>query len=1109
MEGIGANQPGGGGGGGGGTLVSTRNGKRKTGWGNLPVHILHNILSFAQENVTLDDCLQNRWGHDDKTAEIALAISQRIWLCDMRGVCSGWKRAVDSHAFWPAYTLLLDPSRPHSSTIDDFHSSRLTPSTPSFPTLFHRSRHTTLRICLACRLNHPTRLGFYPAVPKRLTWTNRYGKSPTCDKHASHFCSDCMKEFGTETSSPTYGRGGRRTISPEIPAATGLLPTQHADTDDRGVVRQRGSLICTSCRTAAITLKLKRMLIGCSRGTLPVKGLSNNWFAKFPVKNYIEFGTGTAHTEARLAIEVQWLEDHTRWKELRPTAEALQDYESQLKYVFYNRETNGDIEDPRAKQIRLGQEAELRGDDWNGIESARDKAERYWLYKKWWRAREEDAESDDSDDDVEDYGGLNRRYYDKLREGCMNDFINDRIRFGFWVSPSDEVSQHVLNAQAPSMSRTHTPMVQLALGAKHPFMGITDLSFTPIDAANESAGLIDLQIDRTAGKVDPFLPPRHLLEELEELFQERLAQKIEPAMRELVLRIRSYFDGDDEEAERYCKGLSVADLMEKLSEWKFWVPRQLADAVVAQADQASTDTSANPKVNPTDRARSVQPNSSGKASSDVKSESKIHTSPRIEMVEEVIEPSVVDYGIKEVDSTPHTIASDPTSISSDSTIQGDQSPAIQGTHRDTSAVTSIDVDEQSRKSSLGKRKSPSEEKRVDDSSTESQNFDGVGRDEKRFKSSSPSARLTPAQVIPSTPHPHVVGHRNGPSGDDECNNASGETGPVKRKVPPSPEPHHINRSQRTVSPPAPPHFDLPLERLRRDTLSVLEGSSAPLTPTPFGGPIQQTLGMHEHILRDEEEEESRSDGASLDEDEDQEMMGDEYVFDDISVERSSDADVGEEEDESLIGNEEEQPERELFLQTKTRTINKHGSRDSSEITSGTMPLTPGSDFDLNDDDACSNQQFGGVMFGTEFEAYRWKSPALQQRQQRQQHQQHQQHQQQQRNRQHTGARMFKPIDSLKRYASDNNAKVPFIPLPLTQTISALNSAAAAAAVNASASATVSAGWSLGPEAERILLENWYESQSILRECRCRICERARKKEMEIWTSVGVRIRGWN
>ncbi|OCF35079.1 hypothetical protein I316_03119 [Kwoniella heveanensis BCC8398] len=1117
----------------GGGVGMIRYGKSKTGWGNLPVNILHNVLSFAQHHVTLDDSLHRQWGHDEKTAEIALAILQRIWLCEMRSVCGGWKHAVDSHAFWPAYTLLLDPSRPHSSTIEDFNSARLTPSTPSFPTLFHRSRHTTLRICLACRLNHPTRLGFYPAIPKRLTWTSRYGKSPTCDKHASHFCSECMKEFGTETFSPTYGRGGRRTVSPGIPMSTGLMPTNHGDTDGNGAVRPRGSLVCTTCRTAAITYMLRRMLEACSRGILPVRGLANHWLATYPVRNYVADGMGTAHSEAKRAIEEKWFQDHTRWTELRPTAEALQQYEYHMKQEFYRDENFS--EDPRAKQIRLRQEAELRGDDWDGIETPRDRAQMFYLLRKWWRAREEETDEEDPDDEVETNGGLNQRYHEKLREGCLNDFINDRIRFGFWVAPGDEIRQHLVNAHARVRSAepatpmsVHTPFDKLARDARHPFTGIIGMEYQPIHALDQCVGLIDVQVDPSADKHDPFLPPRDLLDELDELFEERLTDKINYAIAELMYRVRTYFDGDDDAAERYCHGLSVGELMGKLNEWKLWVPRHLADAVLSQAAQESARASAARGGQPRTSANKLNTSSPAKQTPRLPSAAQVRSltsSPRIEMVEETVGHAMADYGITEVAFTPETVASATFAGSSrsGSTIPDDQPVMADNTAMDTDGQKA---------NTLGKRKSFS----ADENSqiNEQGGDEETRREEKRFKSSSPSAMFSSAaQVIPTTPHPELDIDGNGPT--DFIQLAHGQQGTVKRKLPPSPETHHIDRSQRTVSPPAPPRFDLPLDRIKRDAMSDLEGSSAPVTPTP--------LHMAVNALSPDPKGDDEGNGDEAwtegetgfgDEEEDEEMKGDEYNID--ALEARSGAE--EEDFESLDNEAPDGSESAQQLHPRADSATKHsGSRDSSENTSGTMPLTPESEpgsllpsrvimvghkekvgiealkqpssttevgvthadpaverlsqeevsiedvdvgvgnhsvADFDSDESASESDEGELEPELLFDNTNTEHRPL-----------------------YAEVQPLRPVDILKRYARDNLADVPFIPLPPSSRH------------GSELSNDGRARWSLGQRTEDLLMETWYYSRAVLRECRCRICERARRKEKEWHGNAVVTIRGWN
>ena len=263
---------------------------------------------------------------------------------------------VDSHSFWPAYTLALDYSQVHSSTLSDLNSSSLTPSTPSFPTLFHRSRHTTLSICLACRLNRPDRVGFHPANPRRITLTSKFGWTPSCDRHYMTYCQNCMRE------DPALGRDihGRLVVDPTMDG-TGLCQVSTWDIDEDG--RKRiGTNVCMDCRSAAICASMTRLLIECARGGEPkcVDDVDMLYSLSVAGGDYVRLGRGTAHTAAIEVLEETWLDRFTRYDDLYETAQALQRHEQQTKMRY--RQSRA-LETERERNYKLTLIMELRGEE--------------------------------------------------------------------------------------------------------------------------------------------------------------------------------------------------------------------------------------------------------------------------------------------------------------------------------------------------------------------------------------------------------------------------------------------------------------------------------------------------------------------------------------------------------------------------------------------------------------------------------------------------------------------------------------------------------------------------------------------------------------------------
>ncbi|WVN90780.1 uncharacterized protein L203_106023 [Cryptococcus depauperatus CBS 7841] len=561
-------------------------GKDKAGgWGSIPVNILHHILSYAQDTIGLDDVLQSLCGQKPRTSEIAFTLIRRMWLCSLRLVCSSWRSAVDSHPFWPEYTLIIEPSRHHSSTISDINSARLTPSTPSFPTLFHRARNSTLTTCLACRLNHPSRLGLYPAVRKRLTYTSKFGLTPTCEKHANSFCSNCMRESEPQANRTPSGSYASNVIpastpSPREHASTLVLSmANEGDVDEHRQSRAPRALVCSDCRKWAISNEILQVLRECARDG-QLRGEHTPWLWNERVKDYVEFNVGTAPEMGYAAVEDQWLMDHTRWDELFETALQLQNHEKMLK-LQYMRTAEEETQGQRI--VRLAKQAELMGEDADGKETEEEAIELEALYRSWWKELEDDDDLD-SDDEEEDEI-LNEKYRAKLRIGCLNDYINDRIRYAFWVMPSDEVKKLVFDEQIDQIDHPeplHTSFANIATNSIHPFQSYVPFTYSPKLAYKEATGIISLVPFTPApgvnSRLDPFLPPERLLQAMDSTFSEVLVRRTLPAMESLVKSIRARCNGDDDSAESICEIMQVGNILNRLMAWELWVPKPLVEA---------------------------------------------------------------------------------------------------------------------------------------------------------------------------------------------------------------------------------------------------------------------------------------------------------------------------------------------------------------------------------------------------------------------------------------------------------------------------------------------------------------------------------------------------
>ncbi|UOH85417.1 hypothetical protein LQV05_002240 [Cryptococcus neoformans] len=1020
-----------------------KGGKDKAGWGELPVAVLHRILSYAQHAVQLDFTLQTYYGHDQRASEVALALVQRIWFCRMRMVCTGWRNAVDSHSFWPEFTLLLDPSRQHSSTISDIHFARLTPSTPSFPTLFHRARSSTLSSCLACRLNHPSRLGYYPAVRKRLTFTSKFALAPTCEKHANNFCSGCMRENEPQArrtpGTGALGEGG--TPSPSELAVPSLMLSRcnNGDVDENGVERFPRSLVCPDCRKAAIWNEIRLILHECARGG-QMRGERSLWLYNEKVKDYIDFNVGTAFEMGYAAVEEQWLIDHTRWVELSETALQLQNHEKALKLQFLRTATE---ETPAQKRMRLAREAELKGEDQVDKETEEEAMEMELLYRSWWKELEDD---DLSSDDEEEDELLNDKAR-KLKAGCINDFINDRIRYAFWVSPSDEVSKIVTDDRDRRIDRSsviHTMFPDIALNSAHPFSRYIEFTFEPAQACAEAAGLISLVPNDPSsspisdGRFDPFLPPDRLLRALDKTFAEMLSARTSTAMENIVHMVREYCDDDDDKAEEVCENMRVEDILGRLTAWQMWVPRSLAEQM--KLAEMQKEMEAEGELDNEDEREGEESEEDLEGTIEEVQTSR-SGSPRVELVE---------GGEEEVHFTPVEVP------------PSDDYQPSPSSHSSSPPLTLT----------LGKRKSTI--------------IFPEPKDKRARPSTSPNEReQRELEQPPQTPRKQIL------SDDDASGGLAVDTsavtaaalasgaGGLKRKEPPSPAANHIDKGRKEVTPPPGPNFDLADGHYGDKRTSVTddlvgEGSSAPVSslpgsPTPMkkrvgragggggGGGGEEGLEMDNDA--DVETEEMSQRGTSV-----TETVGTVPITPEEGVSLRGDAVI----DPKLVSMGSEGSDVDDVQRVQVQSVQTIDNPPLVELV--TPSPSPSPSPSLSTFPARSPSP--SAMSPADFYSSGSASIPL------------------------DGDGILTPLTSatarLARYVQRAQTSTPFIPLPICRLLPHPDHPAHPNQGGQGVQLSVN----LGQGANRVLLNTWYEARGELRECKCRICERARKKAWE-------------
>jgi hypothetical protein len=150
----------------------------------------------------------------------------------------------------------------------------------------------------------------------------------------------------------------------------------------------------------------------------------------------------------------------------------------------------------------------------------------------------------------------------------MDAWISDRISFGYWVSPADEVAQP---ANPPTVPAIHMPIPEIAERLLHPFPDHPD-----IPQAEESAGYMNFDIANKALNPDLFLPPHDLLAELDSLYADKLQGALMPPFREIVAGLVELSNGNKDKAEKMATNMSGNDLLEILRRGFVWYKNGLA-----------------------------------------------------------------------------------------------------------------------------------------------------------------------------------------------------------------------------------------------------------------------------------------------------------------------------------------------------------------------------------------------------------------------------------------------------------------------------------------------------------------------------------------------------
>ena len=118
-----------------------------------------------------------------------------------------------------------------------------------------------------------------------------------------------------------------------------------------------------------------------------------------------------------------------------------------------------------------------------------------------------------------------------LIRASLQDLITDRVNFGFWVSPSDEVRDYVSPGK-----QVHTPFADIADSIHQPESAPRSEDYdNPGTALSECEGIISIGARNCdVGAKDRFLPPDRILRQLDSMYETTMDMLLSYAMRRAV-----------------------------------------------------------------------------------------------------------------------------------------------------------------------------------------------------------------------------------------------------------------------------------------------------------------------------------------------------------------------------------------------------------------------------------------------------------------------------------------------------------------------------------------------------------------------------------------------
>lgn len=470
------------------------------------------------------------------------------------------------------------------------------------------ARETSTNICVPCKLfGENTGSG---GCDKAVV-TAKLGAIPSCQYHLDTFCTNCM----------CYEPGGR-----------GLETAERQDYDQEGQLRPEYSLLCYSCRVAAIESHILRLLLDCARGG-DVLGVNRRWPITTRYKEYTYLAVGQSNLAAKSAVEEMFLIDHTRWTEFEPLFWDIQILLFKCRIMFYQRRI-GPSEEDAYHFNSVVHEIWAEDDD-----TAPRDFDLNSFYSQWLHEMELGIYQDvECQEEIERYHiaarsdefdlnrvAFNRRLCPSLRntliDRCIRSWCLDRVNSGLWVMPSDEVRQLVDPAVV-----IHSGIADMAAASVCPDSAQAD-GDAVARAYQEHLGRF-IAPDKAAEPTgrSAFLAPQSILQRMDSLFSDILAARLMTPLNEIVQVYRTVLK-DDTQAERHCHGKSLEDILATLHTENVWTEGAMVADVVSKYRAPSAARESNSSIR-----------SSGDSDQDLPNE------PRIEVVQSGTAPA---FGVQE------------------------------------------------------------------------------------------------------------------------------------------------------------------------------------------------------------------------------------------------------------------------------------------------------------------------------------------------------------------------------------------------------------------------------------------------------------------------------